>query len=127
MNYSADYALGLVAAGCLVALVATVWRFTTCITRMSSFGERFSERIHQERDRFFLQVLEKKSVRSDEAQVRLAGQHGQEAMQHHRDAMARDGAAEDHTNINRKVKRAIDKHMNRPSPHAHLTEKDMQA
>lgn len=75
----------------LAALVLCVWRFTSIIRVLAQSTARHDERNAEQRDRFFLQLLEQNSVagHADKA-VAMASVHSTEHLRMHNMNLARD-------------------------------------
>lgn len=75
----------------LAALVLVVWRFTSIIRVLSQSSSRNDERNAEQRDRFFMQLLEQQSVagNADKA-VSMASVHSSEHLRVHNMNLSRD-------------------------------------
>ena len=71
--------------------VLSIWRFTSIIRDLAQSTARHDERNSEQRDRFFMQLLEQKAVAShvDQA-VAMAGIHSKEHLTTHNMNLARD-------------------------------------
>lgn len=93
--------LGLPIAA-ILALVVTVWRFTSVYSAMIGTVGRSTERNEAQRDRFFQQMVEKMQVTGDgKLAFQVANLHAQESTAGHRADLSRDAASD--RRINAKV------------------------
>lgn len=96
----------------LAALVLCVWRFTSILARLAQSTARHDERNAEQRDRFFMQLLEQKAVASHADQaVQMAGVHSNEHLKTHNMNLARD--ATDVKAAAKAAKRADEERKNR--------------
>ena len=80
----------------LVAMtVVSIWRMTSIIRGLTVSSARHDERNAEQRDRFFMQILEKQAVASDVGSaVSMANVHSNEHLRTHNMDLARDSVDE---------------------------------
>lgn len=119
---SSEIVLGLVCLILLAGLLVSTWRYTTIISGLSARGNRYDERMENQRIRLLEICLEKNQVSQGEDALRMAHLHGSEHRENAANQMRRD-AAGDAPATPKRVKRELERRQeNQPDPHT--TEKD---
>ncbi len=81
----------LVSISLVAMTVLSIWRFTSIIRDLAQSTARHDERNAEQRDRFFMQLLENQSVASDaEKAVAMAAIHSDEHLKAHNMNLSRD-------------------------------------